>query len=54
LASLHAIAEEDAEYLLDEAIKRMNPVESMMSEVSPAVGTHVGPGTVGLAFSTDL
>jgi DegV family protein with EDD domain len=54
LASLHAIAEEDAEYLLDEAIKRMNPVESMMSEVSPAVGTHVGPGTVGLAYSTDL
>ena len=54
LASLHAVAEEDAEYLLDEASKRMNPVESMMSEVSPAVGTHVGPGTVGLAFSTDL
>ena len=54
LASLHAAAEEDANYLLAEASKRVNPVETVMSEVSPVVGTHVGPGTVGLAYSTDL
>jgi DegV family protein with EDD domain len=54
LASLHAAAPEDAEYLLDEACKRLDPVETVVSEVSPAVGTHVGPGTVGLAFSTEL
>ncbi len=54
LASLHAAAEEDARYLLEEASKRVDPVEALMSEVSPAVGTHVGPGTVGLAFSTEL
>jgi len=54
LASLHAAAEDDAKYLLEEASKRTNPVETIVSEVSPAVGTHVGPGTVGLAYSTDL
>lgn len=54
ISSLHAAAEDDAIYLLEEANRRINPVESLMSEVSPAVGTHVGPGTVGLAFSTDL
>jgi DegV family protein with EDD domain len=54
LASLHAAAEEDARYLLDQARERLNPIEAFMSEVSPAVGTHVGPGTVGIAFSTVL
>ena len=54
LASLHAAAEDDARYLLEEASKRINPIEAVISEVSPAVGTHVGPGTVGLAYSTDL
>lgn len=54
IASLHAAAEEDARFLLEEASKRLNPIEQIMSEVSPAVGTHVGPGTVGLAYSTEL
>lgn len=54
LASLHAAAPDDATYLLEEACKRLDPVETVVSEVSPAVGTHVGPGTVGLAFSTEL
>jgi DegV family protein with EDD domain len=54
LAALHAAAEADASGLLDQATARLAPIESVMSEVSPAVGTHVGPGTVGIAFSTDL
>jgi DegV family protein with EDD domain len=54
LASLHAAADEDARYLLEEASRRLNPIERVISEVSPVVGTHVGPGTVGLAFSTEL
>jgi DegV family protein with EDD domain len=54
LASLHAAAPDDANYLLEEAGKRLDPVETIVSEVSPAVGTHVGPGTVGLAYSTEL
>jgi DegV family protein with EDD domain len=54
LATLHAAAEADARGLLEEASRRLNPIESLVSEVSPVVGTHVGPGTVGLAYSTGL
>ena len=51
LATLHANASEDAKALLDRAAQQLNPVEIIFAEVSPVVGTHTGPGTVGLAFS---
>ena len=54
LSSLHAAAEEEARELMDKAVKRCNPVETIYSEVTPVVGTHAGPGTVGLAYCTDL
>jgi DegV family protein with EDD domain len=54
VATLHANAADDAKALLERAQKDFNPVESVFSEVSPAVGTHTGPGTVGLAYMTDL
>ncbi|MBM3144608.1 MAG: DegV family protein [Chloroflexi bacterium] len=51
LATLHASALEDARELLKEAEERLGNVEeSIFSEVSPVVGTHAGPGTVGLAY----
>lgn len=50
LAALHANAKEDARFLLEEASARLEPVETVFSEVSPVVGTHAGPGTVGLCF----
>jgi DegV family protein with EDD domain len=50
LAALHAKAEEDARWLLDVGCAHLNPDEKMYTEVSPVVGTHVGPGVVGLAF----
>ncbi|MCJ7568170.1 MAG: DegV family protein [Anaerolineales bacterium] len=53
LAALHAAAEEEAKKLLQEAEERFNPIEVIMAEVSPAVGANVGPGTVGIAYSTD-
>jgi len=54
LAVLHAAAEREARQLLDEASKRLNPMETVFSEVSPVVGAHVGPGTLGLCYSVDL
>ena len=54
LSSLHAAAEGEARELMDKAVKRCNPVETIYSEVTPVVGTHAGPGTVGLAYCTDL
>ena len=50
LASLHANAEQDARTLMDMATKQFKPVETVFSAVSPVVGTHAGPGTLGLAY----
>jgi fatty acid-binding protein DegV len=54
LAVLHANAEEDAKKLLEEGSKRVNPVETAVADVSPAVGTHTGPGTLGFAFMAGM
>ena len=50
LATLHANAENDARECLDMAERRMEVRESVFTSVSPVIGTHAGPGTVGLAF----
>jgi fatty acid-binding protein DegV len=54
LATLHANAAEDAKALLARAQQQLNPIESILTEVSPTVGTHAGPGTVGLAFMAGM
>lgn len=54
LATLHANAAEDAKALLARAEQALSPVESVFTEVSPTVGTHAGPGTVGLAFMAGM
>jgi DegV family protein with EDD domain len=54
LASLHAAAEEEANALIAEAQSRLDTVESIHSEVTPVIGTHAGPGTVGLAYCHGL
>jgi DegV family protein with EDD domain len=50
LAVVHANAEADAKALLDEAKARFNPTMTAVTAVSPSVGTHTGPGTLGVAF----
>ena len=50
LATLHAKAEEDARWLLDVGCAHLHPDEKIYAEVSPVVGTHGGPGVVGLAY----
>ncbi|MCL4528264.1 MAG: DegV family protein [Chloroflexi bacterium] len=50
IATLHANAEQEARALLNKASKEFNAVESVLSSVSPVVGVHAGPGTVGLVF----
>ncbi len=51
LATLHASAYDDARALLEAAQAHLGNVdETIFSEVSPVVGTHAGPGTVGLAY----
>jgi DegV family protein with EDD domain len=54
LSTLHAAAEGEAQALLDKASKELDAVESILSTVSPVVGTHAGPGTVGLAYMAGM
>lgn len=54
LATLHANMDAEAKDLLDRAAEQLNPVETIFSEVSPVIGTHAGPGTVGLAYMFGL
>jgi DegV family protein with EDD domain len=53
LATLHANDPQTAQFVLDEAVKRIPSVEQVFSEVSPVIGTHAGPGAVGLAYMYD-
>lgn len=46
----HADAPEDVEYLRREINARFNCREFYITEFTPVMGAHTGPGTVGLAF----
>jgi len=50
LATLHANCPELAQGVLDEAAERIPNVETVFSELSPVIGTHTGPGAVGLVY----
>lgn len=54
LATMQANAEESAKAVLDRAASELSAVETVLSSVSPAIGTHTGPGTVGLAYCTEI
>lgn len=50
LACLHANIEEDAKYMIDKLSPLVNPVKTVLTGLSPAVGAQTGPGTIGLAW----
>lgn len=54
LSALHANAPEDAKIVLDNAAAKLNPIETVFSEVSPVVGVHAGPGVVGLVYMAGM
>jgi DegV family protein with EDD domain len=54
MATLHANAAQEAREILARAGQVIEISESVFSEVSPVVGTHAGPGTVGLAFMAGM
>ena len=39
-----------AQALLENAENALSPDETFLAELSPAIGTHVGPGTLAIAF----
>jgi len=50
----HALAEEHAVRLLETITKRFGAEESILSYVSPVVGSHVGPGTLSIAYMAGM
>jgi len=53
LCAVHANAPEEGNALLEKAVKRFPNslvTDTVLSTVSPVLGTHAGPGALGLAF----
>lgn len=50
IAYVHAAASEEAEKIKEIVENRMQCVESLVAELSPALGVHTGPGTAGVSF----
>lgn len=50
VAYVHAAAPKEAEKIRDLLEKRLTCVESIIAELSPALGVHSGPGTTGICY----
>lgn len=51
---VHANCPEEAEELVEKIKQRFNPAEIITGEMTATVGTHVGPGLLGIVFESDL
>lgn len=51
-AVVHANAQEDALALAEDVRAQLGPEELYLAEVSPVIGTHTGPGTLGICIVT--
>ncbi|MCR4407484.1 MAG: DegV family protein [Anaerolineae bacterium] len=50
VAFVHAAASQEIEKLRHIVEERLNCVETLVAELSPALGVHTGPGTVGVCY----
>ena len=54
ISVFHALEADLAQELLTRLNKEMNTTEGILSEVSPVVGAHVGPGTISIAWMAGM
>jgi len=50
MATVNAMALKEASEIGEQLQERFNPVELLHVNMSPVIGTHVGPGTVGVSY----
>ena len=50
MAVINAAAAEEGDELCERVRREFDPVELIQGELSPVVGAHTGPGTLGLGF----
>ncbi len=53
LSVYHAAAHAEASQLLGQLAARMNCVETLLLDLSPVIGAHVGSGTIGVSVYSD-
>ena len=51
---VHADCPDEAGELVEQVRQRFAPAEIITSEMTATVGTHVGPGLLGVVFESDL
>jgi DegV family protein with EDD domain len=54
ISVFHALDLDTAHQLQEICNQKFHPVENILSEVSPVVGSHVGPGTVSIAYMAGM
>lgn len=54
ISVFHALAEDKAQELLNITAKKFNAEEAILSYISPVVGSHVGPGTISIAYMAGM
>ncbi len=47
---MHALASDDAEAIRERLMAELECIECLVSEFTPVMGAHTGPGLVGIAF----
>jgi len=52
-AIFHCVALDEAQQLAEQVQARVNCADLFITEAGPIIGTHAGPGTLGVAFCTD-
>lgn len=52
ISVFHSGVKEQAEILQAQLVEKFNADEAILSEISPVVGSHVGPGTMSVAYMT--
>ncbi|MBP7213654.1 MAG: DegV family protein [Anaerolineaceae bacterium] len=53
IGPFHALAYDEMLAMEKIAVEKLHPIEVIRSEVSPVIGSHVGPGTVSMAYIVD-
>jgi fatty acid-binding protein DegV len=53
LATVHGNALEEAGALHEQLVDELQPGDTMLLDLTPAIATHAGPGVLALAFYQD-
>ncbi len=53
LAVVHVGADEDIDWFTDQAHERLRPSDLLTSALTPVIGAHSGPGTIGIMFQAN-